>query len=236
MDGDPYGSGMSPVRPYRSVSGPLLPLLVALTCACDAEGLETAVLVRDINPTNSSVPAQLTRVGDRVFFTALGDNGAVGRELWVTDGTAAGTALVRDVNPEPFRDSLIGDLTWFDDALHFGVGNPFRFGPHGLWRSDGTPGGTGAVVEVDSALGLIAAPRRLFFLAASTQSARICWLDLEHDVDCAGFALRLNPTAPAVAGDRYFVVGAPSYDTDDFEIWTAMAAPKAAPVTRHPTG
>jgi len=42
-----------------------------------------------------SWPRQLTRVGQRVFFTA--DDGVHGEELWVTDGTQEGTHLVRDI-------------------------------------------------------------------------------------------------------------------------------------------
>ena len=48
-----------------------------------------------------SWPKQFTRVADAVFFTA--DDGVHGEELWITDGTAQGTRLVRDI-------SLPGDL------------------------------------------------------------------------------------------------------------------------------
>ncbi|CAN5638031.1 hypothetical protein BH11PLA2_BH11PLA2_17890 [soil metagenome] len=59
-------------------------------------------LVLDINTENSTVPgnsspAELTAVGSKVFFTALG-SAASGRELWVSDGTAAGTKLVTEIN------------------------------------------------------------------------------------------------------------------------------------------
>ncbi len=42
-----------------------------------------------------SWPRQLTRAGNRIFFTA--DDGVHGEELWVTDGTAEGTHLVKDI-------------------------------------------------------------------------------------------------------------------------------------------
>jgi ELWxxDGT repeat protein len=64
-------------------------------------------LVADINPgtytspggasyPNSSSPSDLTAIGDgRVVFSA--HDGTNGTELWVTDGTAAGTHLVDDI-------------------------------------------------------------------------------------------------------------------------------------------
>ena len=44
-----------------------------------------------------SRPRSLTVVGSTVFFTAT--DATHGTELWKTDGTAAGTALVKDVYP-----------------------------------------------------------------------------------------------------------------------------------------
>jgi ELWxxDGT repeat protein len=37
------------------------------------------------------------RAGGRTFFVA--ETGATGIELWATDGTAAGTTGVKDINP-----------------------------------------------------------------------------------------------------------------------------------------
>ena len=40
-------------------------------------------------------PASLTAVGSTLFFTA--NDGVNGNELWKSDGTAAGTVLVKDI-------------------------------------------------------------------------------------------------------------------------------------------
>src|SRR6185295_10658417 len=59
-------------------------------------------LVKDINTTTTvtpfpSSPAYLTSAGGTLFFTA--SDAATGNELWKSDGTAAGTMLVKDINP-----------------------------------------------------------------------------------------------------------------------------------------
>jgi ELWxxDGT repeat protein len=61
------------------------------------------MMVKDIFPgystpnPYSSYPSALTNVNGTLFFTA--NDGVSGWELWKSDGTAAGTNLVRDINP-----------------------------------------------------------------------------------------------------------------------------------------
>src|SRR4051812_26466550 len=52
-------------------------------------------------------PAHLTPVGDTVLFTATDTQ--TGSELWKTDGTVAGTARVKDINPGS-GSGVSGDL------------------------------------------------------------------------------------------------------------------------------
>ncbi len=61
-------------------------------------GVDLTQILLDINPgPDSSGPQALTAVGEAIFFTASEPN--TGRELWVTDGTEAGTHLVEDARP-----------------------------------------------------------------------------------------------------------------------------------------
>lgn len=76
--------------------------------------------------------SRLTPVGSKLFFTA--DDSAKGNELWVSDGTAAGTKLVYDI-----RTGTAGSnpelLTSFGGLVYF-VANDGTSGKE-LWRSGG---------------------------------------------------------------------------------------------------
>lgn len=73
----------------------------------------------------------------KLFFS--GDNPANGSELWVTDATAGGTTLIKDINPGPTHSNP-EDFVLFNNMIFFVADN----GTAGreLWTSDGTPGGT----------------------------------------------------------------------------------------------
>lgn len=98
---------------------------------------------------NSSLPMQLTNVGGKLFFTAR--NGVNGVELWTSDGTAAGTTLVRnifaDAGPMPSSSNPL-QLTNYNNELYFTADD----GVHGreLWKSNGTEAGTVLVKDIRS--------------------------------------------------------------------------------------
>lgn len=86
---------------------------------------------------NTSDPQFLTNFNGMVFFTAI--DGTHGRELWKSDGTAAGTLLVKDLERGSRSSSPFG-LTVVNGLLYFGAAG-------GLWRSDGTTAGTSLVKQ-----------------------------------------------------------------------------------------
>lgn len=103
-------------------------------------------LVLDINTEfsgfGSSSPADLTEVNGRVFFSAFGSN-ASGRELWVSDGTAAGTKLVAEINPS--GGSSPQGLVNVNGTLYFSAIDGVT--GRELWSSDGTAAGTKLVAD-----------------------------------------------------------------------------------------
>lgn len=84
-----------------------------------------------------SDPSGITAVGSRIFFAAT--TAAHGRELWVSDGTAAGTHEVADINPAPGESSWPDQLTALSGRVYFFAYDGSRCG---LWKSDGTADGT----------------------------------------------------------------------------------------------
>jgi ELWxxDGT repeat protein len=106
------------------------------------------VLVKDINPgsggSNAPFSGSAVNVNGTLFFTA--SDGTTGDELWMSDGTDAGTVLVKDINPGP-GDSAPDGLTNVNGTLFFRATD----GVHGteLWTSDGTAAGTVMVEDLN---------------------------------------------------------------------------------------
>ena len=108
------------------------------------------VLVKDIRPNNvspllSSFPDFLTVINGTLFFAA--NDGVHGDELWKTDGTTAGTALVKDISPGA-GSSYPFHLINVNGTLFFTAND----GVHGseLWKSDGTAAGTVLVKDIQT--------------------------------------------------------------------------------------
>jgi ELWxxDGT repeat protein len=114
----------------------------------------TPQMVRDINPTLlPSIPSQMVAIGSTIYFAA--DDGVNGRELWKSDGSTAGTTLVKDIYPGDTNiygylvpnSSYLSHLTNVNGTLFFSAND----GTHGyeLWKSDGTADGTTLVKDIN---------------------------------------------------------------------------------------
>src|SRR5262245_30422281 len=109
---------------------------------------EGTVLVKDIAPGPAhSFPSELTELNGEVYFTlSIPDRSAGYRaELWKSDGTAAGTILVKRISGDPGTYPL-RELTVLGDKLLF-VADDGSTGDE-LWRSDGTANGTELVADI----------------------------------------------------------------------------------------
>lgn len=120
-----------------------------LACWSPARGLTS--IGRDAQPVGA--------VGDLLYF-ADDDGSGIGRELWVTDGTAAGTRLVADINPGPSSSSPRAPTYSTLSVPPRTVSTRYALfvaddGVHGVewWISDGSTSGTRLIGDVEPGAG-----------------------------------------------------------------------------------
>ena len=161
---------------------------------------QEALLLHTV-PTNSGYTLGLDdaffAVGNNVLFTVRNGNGMF--ELWKTDGTPDGTALVSPlaVNAFPDQFTVLQEVLYFvmDDGLH----------GRELWRSDGTEAGTYLVKDIDQQntgyglFELTAFQDRLYFVATEQTFYYELWTS---DGTPAGTAL-LADIIPGLASGDY---------------------------------
>ena len=112
-------------------------------------------MVKDIQPDNSlpdgwkgSDVSDIAALGDgRVVFSALDGYFAGRKELWVSDGTEDGTALLRDINPDD-SSNPIGQTALGDGRVVFAAKSGTDLG-YELWITDGTAVGTQLVKDIN---------------------------------------------------------------------------------------
>jgi large repetitive protein len=175
-------------------------------------------LVADLNTTPSPgdglhpYGVDWVEVGGVLYFTA--DDGLHGHELWRTDGTPEGTAMVRDLCPG-LCSSGATSLAAFGEDVAFVADD----GVHGLelWLSDGTNSGTrmpgelcpGACPYAGLPGGLVAAAGRLFFRTQSQTGSEYGLAVSDGTAEGTRILLQsAQPIAPlAAVGGRLAFIG-----------------------------
>lgn len=247
-DGTPAGtSKIKAVAPYHFASAGT----TLFFAGSDAQGFEPwrsdgtptgTQIVTDIAAgAGSSIP-----LGNGGAFGGVGANKAVfvvdegppaGTTLWVTDGTAGGTAPIAD--PRPGLQSPFGTVPRFVSAgaFAFFAANDGATG-YELWRTDGTTAGTFALADLApgaaSSVGpiaqeMVAVGSRLFFVADDTRGPKLYVSDgstagtvLVKDVG-AGSGKAVIRDLIAVGDTLYFVGGTGASGTA--RVWRSDGTP-----------
>jgi uncharacterized delta-60 repeat protein len=176
-------------------------------------------MIADLNAdTASADPNGLLDVGGTLYFGA--SDGLKGRELWRSDGTAAGTFLVADIAPGTQSSNALPLAALGDNRFLLTVNGT------SLWVSDGTAAGTQKVGDVvpDSGFPTGVADGKLFFTAHFPTTGQELWVS---DGTSAGTHLvkDINPgtSYTGIYGPFVAAGGIIYFSADDgvhgFELW-----------------
>ena len=189
-------------------------------------------LVKNIDgQEGDSFPSSLTAAGNNLFFVV--DSGRVGREIWKSDGTEAGTILVADINKATYYGDYYGTqssnpkhLTAIGDTLFFSADDGIS--GEELWKTDGTSAGTVLVADISPGFGnygypsssnpkhLTAVGDTLFFSADDGFSGEELWktdgtsagtllvADVFTGIDTGGYPKDSEPRYLTAVGDTLF--------------------------------
>ena len=169
-------------------------------------------MIKDINPNAGagSLAREFTNVAGTVFFPA--NNGSIGLELWKSDGTEAGTVLVKDILASGSGSGMQGtdELADVNGTLFFVA--EAQSADRELWKSDGTNAGTVRVKDIATSGGSVPGDMTdfngtLLFSAREVPTGRELW---KSDGTNAGTVLvkDINPLGNAFigAGNGHFTL------------------------------
>ncbi len=105
------------------------------------------VLVKDINPGENtgvysfyySIPGPHAELNGKLIFPGITEEN--GRELWISDGTEAGTLMIKDIYPGT-ESSRPQSLMEMEGMVYFNAENETGWR---LYKTDGTPEGTSPI-------------------------------------------------------------------------------------------
>lgn len=151
-----------------------------------SDGTEAGTrMIADIAPGSASSAGNgflhgMTAFGDRVMFPA--NDSQHGTEMWISDGTAAGTRMLRDIAPGPLHSASLSSVAVLGGTALF-VAKPL-IGRTELWKTDGTEAGTLLVRDLvpgilggsgSSTPNLVAAGGKVFF-GATNGGPAVAWV------------------------------------------------------------
>ena len=112
-----------------------------------SDGTEAGTqMIKAVSPYGLALPLGFVGVGGKIYFDASssGTLSAACRELWTTDGSAAGTAVAASACPD--TSFYLDNLSVMGGRMYF-VGDGSTTGRE-LWTSDGTQAGTRLVRDI----------------------------------------------------------------------------------------
>jgi len=194
-------------------------LTILQKVAANGSGIGT---LKDFTTFNDSSPVRnLALAGNYLYMAA--DSGNTGLELWRSDGTTAGTVMVKEINTNTNPNlggtsSSPGGFTDLNGIVCFSAQDVA--GGFELWRTNGTAAGTQLVKDIragnasSSPLRFIKLGNKLLFTADDGIHGRELW---QTDATTAGTTLfaDLNPGLNASNPTDFTIIGNLLYFTAD---------------------
>lgn len=140
-------------------------------------------LLKDINPgTGNGIPVSFgisagnyKVINNKLFFYA--NDGVNGEEMWVTDGTNAGTFMLKDINVGTgngiSHNQGADKLGEYNNELYFNAIDASN--NHKLYKSDGTVAGTILLSNVSKANSFTVYSNKLYFFGETLANGRELW-------------------------------------------------------------
>lgn len=168
-----------------------------------------------------SMPEWLTNIGGVLYFTSTQD------ELWKTNGTAAGTVMIKDMVPGP-GGGFIQKMTYSNGLAFFEGTNGVN--GYELWKSNGTAAGTVMVKDIIPGAGssnidnLGHISNMLYFSASNGVNGEELW---KSDGTAAGTVLVQDFAVPGdgtprdftMVGNKFFLTA--NDESAGRELWVA---------------
>jgi ELWxxDGT repeat protein len=101
------------------------------------------ILVSEIKFSTVPSTNKFAALNNKLIFCASSDQ--QGDEIWVSNGTRAGTTLLKNIRPGSYG-SYTKDLTVLNNHIYFSANDGTNYSE--LWRTDGTPNGTYMVKDI----------------------------------------------------------------------------------------
>ncbi|MBW7866687.1 MAG: T9SS type A sorting domain-containing protein [Brumimicrobium sp.] len=187
-------------------------------------------MVKDLNPSESSNPHNFFVFNNKLYFIASNHTNTnpefINDEIWMTDGTASGTQMLKDIKPGIFSSDP--QILYVDqDIFYFSADD----GVNGveLWVSDGTPLGTKFLKNINPGSGgsnprsFILFENNLFFVATNGINGYEIW---QTDGTMSGTQLfkDINPGNASSNPNNFTILNNKLYfsandDMNGMELW-----------------
>lgn len=199
------------------------------------DGVNAPRITKDIKINyQGSYPVRLTAFKNVLYFQA--DNRGNGYELYRSDGTVAGTYIMKDIRLNDLGTDTelavmdMGDMIATSEALYFLAIR--GSGVNALWRSDGTPAGTKPYFDIPAStfVDIVASDGNSFYFTVPTDYGVPLQLWKSNGTasgttkikDMAGIDFFLEYVVPKKLNGVLYFVG---YTENHYKLWRTDGTP-----------